>query len=252
MQPEAAPAPPESVVALEFPDGTVLARWLCTPQRVPDLALGWLYSEGLIDDPDEVIRFEGISPVRQCIRARDEEPIRRALSSRIWEVGPARPLSIPAVHGRPAAPRSSGAEASMPTRDPAVKALLAEPSHLKELFNEMFERTHLKEAHGGGLHTGGHVIDGTLLDIVEDVSRSAVVDKLIGAALLEDSLGPSSLLLLSGRISATIAAKLARAGVGAAATISVPTSLAVEIADRYGVAIVGRARRETPHRYGVR
>ncbi len=252
MQPEAAPAPPESVVSLEFPDGTLLARWFCTPERVPDLALGWLYSEGLIDDPCAVTSVEEISIGRLCVRFGAEEPIREIVSSRAREAGPARPLSIPGDQALPAPGRSSTGAARIPARERKLEALLSDSSRLRELFTEMFERTHLKQAHGGGLHTGGHVIDGALRDIVEDVSRSAVVDKLIGSALQESALGPSSLFLLSGRISATIAAKLARAGVRAAATISVPTSLAVEIAERGDVAIVGRARRETPVRYGAR
>lgn len=250
MHPEAAPAPPESVVVLESQDGTCLARWLCTPERVPDLATGWLYGEGLIDDPDAVARFEAISPGTLRVHFRDEDPIRAALASRTREIGPAPSISIPAVPAWPRAHRSAREE-RLPAQAGPVKSPQSTPSRIRELFTEMFELTRLKEEHGGGLHTGGHAIDGSLRDVVEDVSRSAVVDKLIGAALVENALGPSSLFLLSGRISATIAAKLARAGVGAAATISLPTSLAVEIAEREGLSILGRARRETPYRYGA-
>ena len=100
---------------------------------------------------------------------------------------------------------------------------------------------------------GARVDEGILVDVVEDVSRSAVVDKIVGAALLagEPPGTPGTLLLLSGRISGTIAAKLARAGIAAAATISIPTTLAVEIAARSGVTLVGRARRAAPWRYGA-
>jgi FdhD protein len=73
----------------------------------------------------------------------------------------------------------------------------------------------------------------------------------VGSALLEGGVPEQSLFLLSGRISASIAAKLAAAGVAAAATISIPTTLAVEIAARAGVALVGRSRRDAPFRYGT-
>jgi FdhD protein len=251
MHCDAAPASPESLSVLEFPDGTLVARWLCTPERVTDLALGWLFGEGLIDGPADVARFETISPGRERVWLRDEEQVRDTLSRRASRTGPASSAVLAALDSSSELPRHGGTEASSPSRDPVLEATLARPAHLRELFGEMFERTYLKKAHGGGLHTGAHVIDGILRDVVEDVSRSAVVDKLVGASLKEASLGPSSLFLLSGRISATIASKLARAGVGAAATISVPTSLAVEIAAREGISILGRARRETPYRYGA-
>jgi FdhD protein len=244
-------APPESVVALEFPDGTCLARWLCTPERREDLALGWLFLEGLIEGPAAVAGFDSISPGRVLVRFRSETRVREALSSRMRQVGPAPSLPFPENPRVPVARHPNRGEVTGPARDSALEALLAHPSRLQELFTEMFDRTRLKQEHGGGLHTGGFVNQATLRDVVEDVSRSAVVDKLVGAALREGTLARSSVLLLSGRISATIAAKLAGAGVGAAATISVPTNLAVEIAGGAGVSIVGRARRESPIRYGT-
>ena len=94
------------------------------------------------------------------------------------------------------------------------------------------------------------MIDGSIVDVVEDVSRSAVIDKLVGSALLDGGVPAQSLLLLSGRLSGAIAAKLAAAGIAAAASISIPTTLAVEIASRAGVALVGRSRRDVPYRYG--
>ncbi|MEJ2481969.1 MAG: formate dehydrogenase accessory sulfurtransferase FdhD [Gemmatimonadota bacterium] len=246
MATDVAPAPPESVVALEFPDGTCLARWLCTPERVTDLALGWLFLEGLIEGPVAVTRFDPISPERMIVRFRDENRVRQAFASRTGEVGPAPSMPFPVPPPSSVSPVPRRAKTTESGPDPAPDDSLAGRSLLGELFTEMFERTPLKKRHGGGLHTGAHVIDDSVRDVVEDVSRSAVVDKLVGAGLREGTLGPSSLFLLSGRISATIAGKLARAGIGAAATISVPTDLAVEIAGTAGVSIVGRARRETP------
>lgn len=240
----AAPAPPEAAVSFEASDGMLVARWLCTPERLEDLALGWLFCEGLIHHFQEVSDLRATSASRVC--AHLEDPVRRRLSAWQTETGPGPARRLPGTW--------SGSGSSRP--DEALESLLADPGRLGALFHELFEGARLKEIHGGGLHTGGRVIDGRIVDIAEDVSRSAVVDKLVGRALHEGTLGGSAagadLLLLSGRISATIAAKLSRAGVAAAATISVPTSLAVEIAERTGVVIVGRARRASPLRYGAR
>ncbi len=243
MPDSAAPAPPEAIVDFEQPDGTLIARWLCTPERLEDLALGWLICEGLVERTDEVHELH-LTPAGH-VRARlaDAARARIAARDRISGPGPARGLWEPS-------------RAPLPLRpDEGARALLAHPGRLGELFLELFEGARLKSIHGGGLHTGGRVVGGRIVDIAEDVSRSAVVDKLVGAARRQALPGgpatDGAMFLLSGRISATIAAKLARAGVAAAATISLPTSLAVDIAAQTGLAIVGRARRDPPFRYGA-
>ena len=238
-----APAPPEALVAFEQPDGTLVARWLCTPERLEDLALGWLFCEGLIERSDEVHELHVTSDGHVRARLGDEARARLAEFDREPGPGTARGLRYPIRTPVPLRP------------DEDTRALLADPDRLGELFLQMFDGARLKSIHGGGLHTGGRVFGGRIVDIAEDVSRSAVVDKLVGAARRQaHPARPTSdgdMLLLSGRISATIAAKLVRAGVAAAATISLPTSLAVEIAEQAGLAIIGRARREAPFHYGA-
>jgi FdhD protein len=244
MPDPAAPAPPEAVVAFEQPDGTLIARWLCTPDRLEDLAVGWLLCEGLIERADEVHALS-LTPAGN-VRARLGEAALARIAAFHRDSGPG-----------PARTPGNPIRAPVPLR-PAdgTRSLLADPGRLSQLFLELFEGARLKSIHGGGLHTGGCVVEGRITDIAEDVSRSAVVDKLVGAAH-RDALpgGPpagGAMFLLSGRISATIAAKLVRAGVAAAATISLPTSLAVDIAEQAGLAIVGRARRDLPFLYGAR
>ena len=243
MPDASAPAPPEAIVAFEQPDGALIARWLCTPERLEDLALGWLFCEGLIRRADEVHELH-LTPAGH-VRARlgDEARARLAAFDRSAGPGPASALRVP-VHA--------------PVRlrpDESAQELLADTGRLGDLFTELFDGARLKSIHGGGLHTGGRVVGGRIVDIAEDVSRSAVVDKLVGAARRQartgDAATDGAMLLLSGRISATIAAKLVRAGIAAAATISLPTSLAVDIAEQAGLAIVGRARRDRPFRYGA-
>ena len=86
----------------------------------------------------------------------------------------------------------------------------------------------------------------------EDIGRHNAVDKSLGAALLArrpvDGMG----LLVTGRISAELAFKAARAGLAYVATPSVPSTLAVEIARRSGMVLVGRAVSGTPQRHGSR
>jgi FdhD protein len=91
------------------------------------------------------------------------------------------------------------------------------------------------------------VSDGVeLLHHAEDIGRHNAVDKVIGAALLARRPIPGLGLLVTGRISAELAFKAARAGIAWVATPSVPSTLAGAIASRTGTILVGRAVSGSP------
>lgn len=219
---EEAPLPlaPEAVVELHDPAG-LLVRWFCTPERLDDLAVGWLVGEGRVDSASSIGAIEVDAAA-----------------------GAVRLVSPTADLRRPPAPPAEG-----PRRAPEVaEALTADAGALRQLFLGMFERGVLRER-SGGIHTGALLVGDEVLFVREDVSRHCVVDKLIGRAALDGLSLEHAVLLLSGRISGAIAAKGARAGIASMATMSIPTTLAAEIADRTGVTLIGRARAASPHVY---
>jgi FdhD protein len=209
-----------------------------TPGSDFELAVGFLFTEGIVDDPAEircVSYCEDLSAEEQrynvvtvlLSRAFDPEALRRStfVSSSCGVCGKAA-LEQVEVRCDRIGP------------GPVVKAevLTGLPSALR-LAQRVFDRT-------GGLHAAGlFAPDGTLLTLREDVGRHNAVDKVVGHAVLAGDLPLAERILqVSGRLSFEIVQKAARAGVPIIAAVSAPSSLAVEAAERLGVTLVGFVR----------
>lgn len=221
------PLAPESIVDLAI-NGTPIHRFECTPERLEDLALGWMVAEGHL-------RPGGTGTV--CVDL-DRRPAR-------LNFAPSDPADLVSV------PQDPCRSTTAPPDSSASDRFLPEPEELRRLFEQMFDRARLR-AQTGGLHTGGVVVEHRLVLVAEDVSRHCVIDKLIGASLASGIDHRNAMVLLSGRVSAAIARKAVRVGLGAVATMSIPTTLAADVAARGGVTLVGRARSARPFVYDAR
>lgn len=103
----------------------------------------------------------------------------------------------------------------------------------------LFDRT-------GGVHGAALVDDkGEILALREDVGRHNAVDKVVGAQLSSGGLSRAAVLMVSGRLGYEIVQKALFAGVPIVASISAPSSLAVEVGSSLGLTLVGFLRGET-------
>ncbi|HDN79646.1 MAG TPA: sulfurtransferase FdhD, partial [Chloroflexi bacterium] len=115
------------------------------------------------------------------------------------------------------------------------------PQQIFALMEELYRKAlHYRVA--GGIHTSG-ISDGKgLLWVAEDIGRHNTLDKLKGYCLLKGIPTEGKLILTTGRISSEMLAKAARMGVPFIVSRTSATVLAVELARKWGITLVGYAR----------
>jgi len=112
---------------------------------------------------------------------------------------------------------------------------------LFKLFREFQEKSTLYRT-TGCIHAAALADENGILFIAEDVGRHNAVDKVIGWALLNGVSLKNKIMLVSGRISSEMALKTAKWKVSVIVSRTAPTSLAIELAQKAGLTVIGFLR----------
>lgn len=117
-------------------------------------------------------------------------------------------------------------------------------SNLQEMFSEMSKHQKLFQKTGGCHASAAFDNDGNLLSIQEDIGRHNAVDKVIGELILSNKFEKATIILVSGRISYEIVTKVYMARIPFLAAVSSVSSMAVELAEDYGITMLGFCRED--------
>jgi FdhD protein len=219
-------------------NGEPWLEFMCTPEYLEALAIGFLFNEGLIKSASEVAQ------IRVCPAGDNVD---------VWT---ARAIEKP-VHWRRTSGCTGGITARGNDSKPDDAELHAVPnllsgrveevtltsSQINELFSRLFwvQKLHRQS---GGIHASALSDGQTLLLFCEDIGRHNTLDKLAGRVLLENIVEPRRVILTTGRISSEMLQKATHIGVWVVVSFTAPTSLAVHLAEHWGMTLIGYAHGE--------
>lgn len=221
--------PTEAVITLHV-NGEVLVRLMCTPTRLKDLALGFLFSEGLIES------LEDVAVVELC---GDGEGI---------DVWLKHDIEIPEVRAITSG-CSGGTTFEDLTRSHhrVQSSLLITPDCVTGLMGRLSNAASLYRR-AGGVHTAALAVLGMedgLVCVAEDVGRHNTLDKIAGACLRDQTPMRDGILLTSGRVSSEMVSKAARMAAPVVVSRTSPTSLSIDLAEAWGITLIGYTRRRS-------
>jgi FdhD protein len=227
---------------------TPLAVTMRTPGDDLDLALGFLFTEGVTTSPADVVTAQLCAGSDQPntynvvdvtlashVRRPDTDVARNFYTTS--SCGVCGKASIDSVRTRSAFD-VSGDALTVPA------AMLGELPHRLRAAQKTFDLT-------GGLHAAGlFTAGGDLACAREDVGRHNAVDKVVGWALRDGRVPLAGhILMVSGRASFELVQKAVMAGLPMLAAVSAPSTLAVDLAEEAGLTLVGFLRGATMNVY---
>jgi FdhD protein len=210
-------------------NGQELVTLLCYPIDLKYLAVGYLSSEGFIENRDEiesvlVDKKNGIVRIQTVV---DKPVLQLDQYKRMITSGCGRGVSF-------------YSEADISTQK-VVSQKQVDSDNIFELVKEFQTSSQVyKETHG--VHSAAICNEKSIIVFNEDIGRHNAIDKVIGKSVLEDIPINDLMVVTSGRISSEIVYKIAKRQVPILISTSAPTDLGVRIAEDLGITLISSVR----------
>lgn len=228
-------------IRLEYgPAENRVTRNLSVTMRTPgddeDLTAGFLFTEGIVRHPDDLVSVRHLDAFGNVALASLHPDLKfeiKKLERHFYTTSSCGVCGKTSINAVKTVATCSVSERKF---DLAPEVIYALPEKLRRA-QDTFDAT-------GGLHAAAFFTpEGRLISMREDVGRHNALDKLIGSHFLKgEILLDGVILLLSGRASFELLQKAALAGIQAVCAVGAPSSLAVETAESFGIALIGFLR----------
>lgn len=211
-----------------------------TPGNDFELAIGFLFTEGIIRESQDISSIEYCGPKQKHLGHSNIVKVRlasglnldlKSLERHFYTSSSCGVCGKASIEALKTQNQFTGSKFVGP--QVSGQTLYALPAVLRQA-QEVFEKT-------GGLHASGLFdSDGALIFVREDVGRHNALDKIIGRAFLDKILPLSHMILMvSGRVSFELVQKASMAGIKFLVAIGAPSSLALELANETDMTLVG-------------
>ncbi len=232
----------EDTLILEYPftiflDDNEVITLLCSPKSLEELAIGFLFSEGFIDDISNIEKTQideekGIA----YVYAKERKALAEKLQGKRTITSGCGKGTL--FYNVLDSFKSKKIERPLDIEVEEIKALIKDFNRKSELFLTT-----------GGVHSCALCSKSDILIFEEDIGRHNALDKILGRALMDNMELSDKLVLTTGRISSEMLIKVAKRGIPAIISRSAPTSLSVELARELNITVVGFARGEKMNIY---
>ena len=221
----------ESPVSLTV-NSEVWLTFMCTPVDLEAMSVGFLYNEGMIDSMDEV------EDVRVCEHGDNVDVwLNRSVEQpQSWR------RTSGCTGGVTAVDTLARVDVSFNGNRPKVP-----PEAIGHLVESLFESQELYRE-TGGVHTSALSDGEKIVFAAEDIGRHNTLDKIAGLCVMNDTWPETRILITTGRISSEMLQKAARLEAPILISRTSPSSLSIEMAELYGITLIGYAR---THRFNV-
>lgn len=225
----------DDLVVKEFPltiflNEEELVTLLCTPENMQALVLGFLHGEGIIKKKEDLIschidEAKGLAEVK----TKEKDTLAQKLyKKRIIPTGCGKgSVFVSAVDVL----ECKKVISSLTIKEENVYQLMKQLLHSSEIFQST-----------GAVHSVALCSTEEIIVLQEDVARHNAVDKVIGYCLLENISPKDKVIMVTGRISSEMLSKVAKLEIPILISKSAPTNLAIEMADKLGITLVGFVR----------
>lgn len=213
-------------------NGQVWLTFMCTPVELEALAVGFLYNEGILAS------MEDVADVRVCEHGDNVDVwLNRSVEQPTsWRRTSGCTGGVTAVDAL--------ARVDVSFRDDHSQVETEAVGHLVE---QLFDSQSLYRE-TGGVHTSALSDGKKMVVVAEDIGRHNTLDKIAGLSLMKNIHPETRILITTGRISSEMLQKAARMNVPILISRTSPSSLSIEMAERYGITLIGYARK---HRFNV-
>ena len=232
----------EDPIVKEFPltislNNRELVTLLCSPTDLKYLAVGYLFSEGLLKGKEDIKKIV-VDEQRGMVWVETKEDKEIALDvtfKRFITTGCGRGASFYSA-------------ADLQNQAKLQSQVQVAPSEILALANQFQHHSELyRTTHG--VHSAALCDTKNILLFSEDVGRHNAIDKIFGQCILEDIPTDDRIMTISGRVSSEMLLKVMKKGVPVIVSIAVPTSLGVKLANDLDMTLVGLVRGRTMRVY---